>query len=157
MFGGIVRSGDVTAFDGIDQQGPMAFQEVKERCGVRPLRHESLPLSQHLVVAPLGRAFGARAEDAGDLVLESRHIRVAFGIVRAVDFFEALVNYLQGVEDALVVDGLGEDLGDDISVVNAHVGDDDTGVIAFCAQGQEEGAGSGGARSRSKRRKTSNK
>jgi hypothetical protein len=46
---------------------------------------------------------------------------------------------LQGVKDTLVMDRLGKDLGDVGAIVAPQVGDDDPGLIAFGAQGQQKG------------------
>jgi hypothetical protein len=51
------------------------------------------------------------------------------------------MHLLQSVEDALVVDGFGENLGNDVSIVQSHIGDHDTGPIALGAQGQQESRG----------------
>ena len=78
--------------------------------------------------------FGTGNEDMLDFLLESYHIWACFGIVETVRFFQVSVEFLQGVEDTLVVNGLGKDLGHDVLVVHAHVGDDDTGAISLGPQ-----------------------
>lgn len=50
-----------------------------------------------------------------------------------MDFFEVLVEFLEGVEGALVVQRLGQDLGHHVSVIHAPIGDDDTEVVALGA------------------------
>jgi len=47
---------------------------------------------------------------------------------------------LFGVEDALVVAGLGKDLGHDGSIVPPQVGNDDARTVAFGPQGQQKGS-----------------
>ena len=131
LFGGIVGGWDVLVFDAIDQVGPVAFQEVEDDGGIWRLGGEGGSLCQHLLVALLGRAFGAGVEDVLDLFPERLDFRIAFGVAVSVGLFEHLVDGLQRVEDAFVVHGARKDLGDDVAIVHAHVGDDDARVVAL--------------------------
>ena len=70
-------------------------------------------------------------------------MRMGLGIVGAVDRFDVFLDILQGMKDAEMVRGLGEDLGDDRAVVLAQVGDNDIGMIALGSESQEKGRGAG--------------
>jgi hypothetical protein len=123
LLSGVVGGGDVMTFDGVDQVGPVAFQEVKDEGSVGHVSDEGLTSSQHPVIASLSRALGRGIEDMINLLPERIDLWVAVSVIRAVRFLEALVDLLQGVEDTLVVDRLWEDGDHDISVVDTHIGD----------------------------------
>lgn len=66
-----------------------------------------------------------------------------FGIIAPIDIAKILVDILEGVEDALVVDGLREDGGNDRAIILAQIGNNNLGMIAFGTQSEQKGLGTG--------------
>ena len=141
---GIVGGGDVVGADAVGECGPVAFEEVEDSCGCRCGLHVVLALGEKGGAACVGQG-GSVGVSGGkefvDLLLEARGWWVILGVAGAVDLFQEPLCGLERMEDALMMDGLGKDLGDDRAVVLAQVGDNDVRVIAFGAQGEQEGMG----------------
>ncbi len=141
LLSGIVGGGDVLALNGVDEFGPMAFQKVKEAGRIGSLGDELLSLCKHLEIAPSSGAFGTSVKDVNDFLSENLHFGMSLGIRGAVDFSDALGEFLESVKDTLVVNGFGKDPRDDATVVDAHISDDDPGMVSLVPQSEEKGIG----------------
>ena len=138
LFGGVVGCGDDATFDSVNQSGPVPFQEGKEGLCFWFLGDELLALGQHVFIATLGRALGLGIKDTHHLLAECFNLRMGFGVGVAIDLFEVLVKFLQGVKDTFVMSRLGKNMGDQWPVIDPHVSNDDTRVIAFGPESEQE-------------------
>ena len=94
LLGSIVGGGDVLAFNGVNQSGPVTFQESEDGFGLWGLVDKYLSLGQDLVVAALGGAFGSGLEDVVDFLSEGFHFRMGLGVICAIYRFEVFVEFL---------------------------------------------------------------
>ena len=92
---------------------------------------KALPLGQYLCVAPPGSAFGASSKDSVDVLKQQLYLGVGLYIVGSIHLSGLSTHLLQSVKDAFVMDGFGENLGYDVVIVQSHVSDHDTGLIAL--------------------------
>ena len=132
-FCGVVRGRNFVTADGIDQLGPVEYQEVKDDGGGWGGLGVSIFEGEDLLVAEERFGRGLGVEDVVDELFELLGFGVVLGVVGAVNIFDVFLDVLQGVEDAQVMGGRGEDLRDDGAVILAQIGDDDGGVVAFGA------------------------
>ena len=61
----------------------------------------------------MGKGLGVGGEEVVDLLLEGCGLGAFCGIAWAIDVLEEPLCVLEGMEDAFMMDGVGEDLGND--------------------------------------------
>ena len=119
QFDGVVGVRDDVTADGIEQLGPMALEEIKDRNSFRDGLTGSGFLSHNLLVAFLSFMRAIGVEDLVDLLFELLGFGMLLRIIGAVEIFDVLLDILQSVKNAGMVLGIRKDLADEGAIILA--------------------------------------